>query len=97
MKAVAAGGGAHSLLLKSDGTLWAAGRDTEGQLGTGDNNDVYSFVKVLTGVSAVSEGSGCSLALKSDGTLWATGRNDYGQLGTGDNDNRDTYTQVYQY
>ncbi|MCE9623173.1 MAG: RCC1 repeat-containing protein [Actinomycetia bacterium] len=84
-----AGGGAHSLALKSDGTLWSFGENAFGQLGTttnvGTNLQNPVPMKVLSGVTAIAAGRHHSLALKSDGTLWTFGENDFGQLGTATN------------
>ncbi|MBP7792150.1 MAG: hypothetical protein KA120_03715 [Candidatus Goldbacteria bacterium] len=93
IKAVAAGG-AHSFVLKTNGTLWATGLNEDGELGTGNNTDRNSWTQVLDGVIAIAAGGFHSLALKPDGTLWVTGRNDYGELGTGDNTDRNSWTQV---
>lgn len=41
-----AGGGWHSLALKSDGSVWATGHNYYGQLGTGDNNDRNQWTRV---------------------------------------------------
>src|SRR2546425_479741 len=72
-----AGGGYHSLALKSDGTVWAWGDNSGGQLGNGTNTLSNTPVQVfgLSGVVAVAAGGGHSLALKSDGTVWAWGIN----------------------
>ena|SRR5258708_843450 len=45
----------HSLFLKSDGSLWGMGRNTEGELGNGTRNNTNSFSTALT--NAVSSGS----------------------------------------
>jgi alpha-tubulin suppressor-like RCC1 family protein len=86
-----AAGGQHTAALKSDGTVWAWGRNDYGQLGDGDDTltNKYSPVQVsgLTGVSAISLGEYHSLALKTDGTVWAWGQNWYGQLGDGTTSN----------
>lgn len=87
----------HTLVRRADGTVWATGRNTEGQLGLGNNIAQSSFTQVLSlGTSAASiiAGFNYTLVLKNDGTLWATGRNDYGQLGLGDKGNRSSFTQV---
>jgi alpha-tubulin suppressor-like RCC1 family protein len=80
-----AAGFAHSLALKSDGTVWAWGYNANGELGNGSTNNSGAPVRVtgLTGMTAVAGGGGHSLALNSDGTVWAWGSNSSGQLGNG--------------
>ena len=81
-----AAGAAHSLVLKSDGTVWAFGSNGAGQLGVSTNIDNGAPnpvpVQVMSGASAVAAGGVHSLVLKSDGTVWAFGSNASGQLGT---------------
>ena len=78
-----AGGGYHTLFLKQDGTVWAAGRNHLGQLGDGSTIDKTSPVLIMTGATAVSVGTWHSLFLKADGSAWATGFNEHGRLGDG--------------
>jgi alpha-tubulin suppressor-like RCC1 family protein len=84
-----AAGGYHSLALKSDGSLWAWGYNSHGQLGDGTTLNRRSAVPVrvngfpMTGVAAMAANLEHSLAIKSDGSLWAWGANNYGQLGDG--------------
>ena len=89
-------GRSHSLALKSDGTVWAWGNNSTGQLGDGSTTDRWTPVQVsgLSGVIALAAGSEHSLALKSDGTVWAWGDNSNGQLGDGSTRNRFTPVQV---
>ena len=75
-------GGAYSLALKSDGTVWAWGSNRHGELGDGTqtNSTIPVQVKNLIGVTAIVAGEDRSLALKSDGTVWAWGNNFLGLL-----------------
>jgi hypothetical protein len=65
-----AGGGHHSLALRTDGTVAAWGRSLEGQI------DVPPG---LAGVTALAAGDFHSLALQADGTVAAWGSSRYGQ------------------
>ncbi len=91
-----AGGSDFSLLIKPDGTLWATGENTYGELGVGDT--VIRIVATRVGSSsdwaAVACGDYHALALKADGSLWTWGANSYGQLGLGDTDPRTSPTRV---
>ena len=93
-KAVAAGD-AHSIVLNQDGSVWAAGRNNNGQLGDGSRDDRSNFVQVVPrSAVAVAAGGYHSMVLKSDGSVWATGCNDYGQLGDGSTIDRLSYLEV---
>jgi alpha-tubulin suppressor-like RCC1 family protein len=80
-----AAGALHSLVLRSDGSLWTFGSNFFGQLGrtTGDPFGASdpTPTQVMTGVSAIAAGGTHSLALKTDGSLWSFGDDSYGQLG----------------
>jgi alpha-tubulin suppressor-like RCC1 family protein len=73
----------HSLALKSDGTVWTWGKNSNGQLGDGTTTNILVPKQVLSGVIAIAAGAFYSLALKSDGTVWGWGYNSYGELGDG--------------
>jgi len=85
--ALASAGTSYSLALKTDGTLWAWGRETYGALGlpSASPGTYYTPVKIGTATDwvAISAGEGHSHAIKSDGSLWSWGLNDNGQLGDG--------------
>ena len=59
-----AAGSNHSLALKPDGTVWAWGRNNDGQLGDGAGSDRSTPVQVsnLTDVVAIAAGGSHSLA-----------------------------------
>jgi len=85
-----AAGSDHSLVLCTDGSLAAWGRNNYGQLGEGSGANSSVAVEVdstdvLAGkiVTSISAGGWHNLALCSDGTLAAFGRNTSGQLGDG--------------
>jgi alpha-tubulin suppressor-like RCC1 family protein len=73
----------HVLAVRSDGTLWAWGANTGGQLGDGTkvSKDLPNQIGVRTNWMKAFAGGSHSLALRSDGTLWAWGVNTSGQLG----------------
>ena len=84
-----AAGSADTVVLKSDGTVWACGYNT--------TCDKYTLIKVqnLNNIIAISTGmEGFIIALKNDGTVWAWGRNDFGQLGDGSTIRKTTPVQV---
>lgn len=97
-----AAGDSHSLALKSDGTVWAWGLNTNGRLGDGTTTQRTTPVQVkgtggvgyLSGITSLSAGLAHSLALKSDGTVWAWGLNSNGRLGDGTTAQRTTPVQL---
>jgi alpha-tubulin suppressor-like RCC1 family protein len=89
-------GGAFSIALRTDHTLWAWGANGDGQLGTAQAYFSTEPVEVDTpadaepGTSWTHVVAGCRhvLALRSDGSLWAWGFNASGQLGDGTRQSR---------
>ncbi len=73
-----------SYAVKSDGTVWAWGDNSNGQLGLGYLNldrTIPVQVPGLVGVTNVAAGSAYTVAVKTNGTVWAWGQNINGQLG----------------
>ncbi|MDR6966721.1 alpha-tubulin suppressor-like RCC1 family protein/ligand-binding sensor domain-containing protein [Flavobacterium arsenatis] len=91
-----AGGRNFTLAIKSDGTLWAWGNNSYGQLGDGTtvNKLVPTQISTSTDWESVSAGFGHSVAIKNNGTLWTWGFNLQGQLGDGTNTNKTVPTQI---
>ena len=95
-------GGWHALAIDEDGNTWAWGRNDNGQLGDGKDDDETAPVKVgkpagtPTDFTYLQFSAGCfhSLALGSDGNAYAWGSNNYGQLGDGTTTNRTTPVKV---
>lgn len=88
----------HGIGLKSDGTVWAWGQNTYGQVGNNTNTNSLLSTQVLglSGMSmiAIAAGSNHNLALRSDGTVWSWGLDTSGQLGDGKTTNLKVATQV---
>jgi alpha-tubulin suppressor-like RCC1 family protein len=72
-----------TLAIKTDGTLWAWGRNSYGQLGDNTITHRSSPVQTVafgTNWRQVSTGLASSVAIKNDGTLWCWGDNASGEL-----------------
>lgn len=81
------GGMYHTIVLKSDGTVWTWGYNSYGQLGRvtvdADSRIIPGQVNSLSNITAIAAGGVHNLALKSNGTIWAWGYNRNGELGSG--------------
>lgn len=98
-----AAGLAHSVAVKTNGTVWAWGNNSGGQLGDNTTTNRTTPVQVvhsgdetgfLTHVVTVMAGLSYTVALRSDGTVWAWGSNGLGQLGDGTTTDRSAPVQV---
>ncbi len=94
--AAIATGDAHSIALRTDGTVRTWGKNTNSQLGNGLTANLSTPYQPtsLTGIIAVAAGDNHSLFLKSDGTVWACGLNTGGQLGQGNTTATSAIVQV---
>jgi alpha-tubulin suppressor-like RCC1 family protein len=84
-----AAGAYYALALRSDGTVWSWGDNSNGALGDGTTTSKLSPEPIgLVGVTQVVMGQNFllqtySAAIRYDGTLWTWGCNPFGQLGYG--------------
>jgi len=87
--ALIAGGGLHTIAVKSDGTVtvWAWGDNSTGQLGVNPSGTSSSLTPVgvtgLTGVATVAAGSDHSVRCRVGRVGLDLGQNIAGQLGNG--------------
>lgn len=86
----------HSLYIRPDGSLWAWGENTYGQLGNGTLTTTFTPVRIGSDLDwvYVSVGTDFSLGIKADGSLWSWGRNNRGQLGDGTGTDRSTPVHI---
>jgi alpha-tubulin suppressor-like RCC1 family protein len=84
-----AAGESHSLALDSNGNVYGAGNNDDGQLGFKDTADYYvldhrKFTEIpsLNGkkITAIAAGDSFSLALGSDGKVYATGYDNFAEV-----------------
>ena len=74
-----------SFATKTDGTLWAWGRNLLGNLGNGTQTDLLVPTQITTATNwqTVSTSYNSTAALTNDGSLYAWGFNEYGTIGDG--------------
>ncbi len=90
-----ASGHGHTLVVRSDNTLWAWGVNTIGQLGDGTTIDKSSPTQVgSSNWSKVFAGGSHTAAITTTGSLYMWGRNTAGELGLNDVIARSSPTQV---
>lgn len=82
---VALSGEGSGFAVESNGTLWAWGDNSHGQLGNGTTTNSLSPMQVgsLSGITQVAADGFHTLALGTDGTVYSWGDNGEGELGDG--------------
>lgn len=73
----------HYLIIMTDGSTWAGGYNTQGQLADGTDYNKFTPVQVLTGIKEVTAHSLRSYFLKTGGSVLSAGYNFDGALGNG--------------
>ena len=82
--AAVSGGHEHSLFLKADGSLWTAGYNRFGRVGTGALNGAITLTKLVSsGVAGMSAGKEHSIYWTTSGDVYVFGSDHQGQLGLG--------------
>jgi alpha-tubulin suppressor-like RCC1 family protein len=86
----------YSASVQTNGTLWAWGLNSSGQLGDNTITNKSSPIQIgsLTNWTQVSCGENHTAAIKTDGTLWAWGLNSSGQVGDGTQVSRSSPVQI---
>jgi len=84
----------HTCATKTDGTLWCAGNNAQGQLGTGNNNHSQDFKQVTlnTDWSDIAVGKYHTCAIRG-GALYCWGENISGTLGNNSTTNANAPVQ----
>lgn len=89
------GGCCSSKMIKTDGSLWAMGLGSNGNLGNGSilNANSPTQIENVTNWDVIAT-SNHSCAIKANGTLWSWGLNFAGELGDGSFNNRNIPNQI---
>ena len=91
-------GATHTVVLRSDGSVWTWGSNYYGELGNGRRGAVPMSTPVqvqdIPNVTAIAAGRRYTVALCNDGYVWTWGDNLDGQLGDGTTTNRTTPVEV---
>lgn len=93
--------GFYSFVATTDNKLYAAGKNTYGQLGLGHKNKVDTWTDITSllpspvkNVIYDNVGGGVVYILLTDGSMYTAGANNYSGIGDGTNDDRTTFFLV---
>ena len=79
----------HTITLSDDGTVYSFGKNEDGALGLGHNNDVSLPTPIpnLPKINLISCGLFFTVCVDHEGFIWSFGENNWGQLGIGNTTN----------
>ena len=79
----------HTITLSDDGTAHSFGKNNDGALGLGHNDNVSLPTPIpnLPKINQISCGMYFTVCVDDEGFIWSFGKNDSGQLGTGNTTN----------
>ena len=84
-------GDSHTITLSDDGTVHSFGRNKEGQLGLGHNQNfnvsIPTPIPNFPKIKHISCGTYFTVCVDCEGFMWSFGQNNAGQLGTGNTTN----------
>lgn len=92
--AYATSGTNFSVALRTNGTLWSLGVNSQGQLGLGYTSSSPNYIDTLTQIGSatnwiyIATGDSYTIGLQADGKLYGWGVNTSGQLGIGSTTNQ---------
>ena len=92
----------HSMMLKTDGTLYASGFNKYGQCGlskalNSGKENIEGWTKCASNVAEVDCGANHTMFIDKQGRLFAAGHNFYGQLGSEFNNNNNTGQDYFTF
>ena len=93
---ICSSGDQNGWAIRTDGTMWAWGRNQNGALGQNNNTSSNHPLQIpgTTWDKLADGGSQGMAAIKTDGTLWTWGYNNKGQLGLNNRTNYSSPKQV---
>lgn len=92
-------GDANTVAIKSNGSLWGTGKNSNSALGIAGVANIYTFTQIGSDTNwrSVACGSNFTLAIKTDGSLWGTGAaggNGKSNFGNGSTTDLTTFTRI---
>jgi alpha-tubulin suppressor-like RCC1 family protein len=92
------GGGYHTIVKMTNGTIYGCGYNGIGPLGDGTTTNRTTLVKMINTTGKIPESANCgnshTIVKMTDGTIWGCGTNTNGQLGDRTTTNRSTLVQI---